>query len=87
MCALLLSVVEELGTAEMAEVMGRSESAVRALLFLREDTAAGRGSKKEDARDEEFWKTRWRRYWQRLRRRLRRRKDRSGGMFECAGCA
>jgi RNA polymerase sigma-70 factor (ECF subfamily) len=31
--ALLLSAVEELGTAEMAEVLGRSESAVRALLF------------------------------------------------------
>lgn len=30
---LLLSVVEELGTAEMAEVLGKSESAVRALLF------------------------------------------------------
>ena len=30
---LLLSVVEELGTAELAEVLGRSESAVRALLF------------------------------------------------------
>ena len=30
---LLLSAVEELGTAEMAEVLGRSESAVRALLF------------------------------------------------------
>jgi RNA polymerase sigma-70 factor, ECF subfamily len=30
---LLLSVVDELGTAEMAEVLGRSESAVRALLF------------------------------------------------------
>jgi RNA polymerase sigma-70 factor (ECF subfamily) len=30
---LLLSIVEELGTAEMAEVLGRSESAVRALLF------------------------------------------------------
>jgi RNA polymerase sigma-70 factor (ECF subfamily) len=30
---LLLSVVEELGTAEMAEILGRSESAVRALLF------------------------------------------------------
>lgn len=30
---LLLSAVEELGTAEMAEVVGRSESAVRALLF------------------------------------------------------
>lgn len=31
--ALLLSAVDELGTAEMAEVLGRSESAVRALLF------------------------------------------------------
>lgn len=30
---LLLSAVEELGTAEMAAVLGRSESAVRALLF------------------------------------------------------
>lgn len=30
---LLLSAVEELGTAEMAKVLGRSESAVRALLF------------------------------------------------------
>lgn len=30
---LLLAAVEELGTAEMAEVLGRSESAVRALLF------------------------------------------------------
>jgi len=30
---LLLSVTDELGTAEMAEVLGRSESAVRALLF------------------------------------------------------
>ncbi len=30
---LLLSAVEELGTAEMAEVLARSESAVRALLF------------------------------------------------------
>ena len=30
---LLLSVNDELGTAEMAEVLGRSESAVRALLF------------------------------------------------------
>jgi RNA polymerase sigma-70 factor (ECF subfamily) len=31
--ALLLSAVEELDTAEMAKVLGRSESAVRALLF------------------------------------------------------
>ncbi len=31
--ALLLSAIDELGTAEIAEVMGRSESAVRALLF------------------------------------------------------
>jgi RNA polymerase sigma-70 factor (ECF subfamily) len=30
---LLLSVIEELGTAEIAQVLGRSESAVRALLF------------------------------------------------------
>jgi RNA polymerase sigma-70 factor (ECF subfamily) len=30
---LLLAAVEELGTAEMAEVLGRSESGVRALLF------------------------------------------------------
>jgi len=30
---LLLSAIEELGTGEMAEVLGRSESAVRALLF------------------------------------------------------
>ncbi len=30
---LLLSAVEELGTAEMAQVLGRSESAVRALLY------------------------------------------------------
>jgi RNA polymerase sigma-70 factor (ECF subfamily) len=30
---LLLSAVEELGTAEMAQVVGRSESAIRALLF------------------------------------------------------
>jgi RNA polymerase sigma-70 factor (ECF subfamily) len=30
---LLLSAIEELGTEEMAEVLGRSESAVRALLF------------------------------------------------------
>ena len=45
---LLLSVVEELGTAEMAEVLGRSESAVRALLFrartrLRERLEEGEG--------------------------------------------
>jgi len=45
---LLLSVVEELGTTEMAEVLGRSESAVRALLFrartrLRERLEEGEG--------------------------------------------
>ena len=45
--ALLLAAIEELGTAEMAEVLGRSESAVRALLFrartrLRERLAGGR---------------------------------------------
>ena len=47
---LLLSVIEELGTAEMAEVLGRSESAVRALLFrartrLRERLEEGEGSR------------------------------------------
>jgi len=31
--ALVFAAIEELGTAEMAEVLGRSESAVRALLF------------------------------------------------------
>jgi RNA polymerase sigma-70 factor (ECF subfamily) len=45
---LLLSVVDELGTAEMADVLGRSESAVRALLFrartrLRERLEEGEG--------------------------------------------
>jgi len=45
---LLLSAIEELGTAEMAQVLGRSESAVRALLFrartrLRERLEGGRG--------------------------------------------
>jgi RNA polymerase sigma-70 factor (ECF subfamily) len=45
---LLLSVVDELGTAEMAEVLGRSESAIRALLFrartrLRERLEEGEG--------------------------------------------
>ena len=45
---LLLSAVEELGTAEMAEVLARSESAVRALLFrartrLRERLEKGDG--------------------------------------------
>ena len=44
---LLLAAVEELGTAEMAEVLGRSESAVRALLFrartrLRERLGGGK---------------------------------------------
>jgi RNA polymerase sigma-70 factor (ECF subfamily) len=47
---LLLSVVDELGTAEMAEVLRRSESAVRALLFrartrLRERLEKGEGKK------------------------------------------
>lgn len=45
---LLLSAIEELGMAEMAEVLGRSESAVRALLFrartrLRERLEGGEG--------------------------------------------
>ena len=47
---LLLSAIEELGTAEMAEVLGRSESAVRALLFrararLRERLEKGEGKR------------------------------------------
>ena len=47
---LLLSAVEELGTAEMAAVVGRSESAVRALLFrartrLRERLEEGEGKR------------------------------------------
>jgi RNA polymerase sigma-70 factor, ECF subfamily len=47
---LLLSAVEELGTAEMAEVLARSESAVRALLFrartrLRERLEKGDGER------------------------------------------
>jgi len=47
---LLLSAVEELGTAEMAEVLSRSESAVRALLFrartrLRERLEKGDGGR------------------------------------------
>ena len=49
---LLLSVTDELGTAEMAEILGRSESAVRALLFVR-----GRGCEsgwKERLEDEEL---------------------------------
>jgi RNA polymerase sigma-70 factor (ECF subfamily) len=46
---LLLSSLEELGTAEMAKVLGRSESAVRALLFrartrLRERLEKGGGA-------------------------------------------
>ncbi len=46
---LLLSSLEELGTAEMAKVLGRSESAVRALLFrartrLRERLERGGGA-------------------------------------------
>ena len=47
---LLLSAVDELGTAEMAAVLGRSESAVRALLFrartrLRERLEGGEGKR------------------------------------------
>jgi RNA polymerase sigma-70 factor (ECF subfamily) len=46
---LLLSAIDELGTAEMAEVLGRSESGVRALLFrararLRERLEEGEGA-------------------------------------------
>lgn len=48
--ALLLSAVEELDTAEIAKIMGKSESAIRALLFrarihLRERLAAAKGAK------------------------------------------
>jgi RNA polymerase sigma-70 factor (ECF subfamily) len=47
---LLLSAIDELGTAEMAEVLARSESAVRALLFrartrLRERLEKGDGER------------------------------------------
>jgi RNA polymerase sigma-70 factor (ECF subfamily) len=47
---LLLSAIEELETAEMAKVLGRSESAVRALLFrartrLRERLEEGEGKR------------------------------------------
>jgi RNA polymerase sigma-70 factor (ECF subfamily) len=47
---LLLSAIEELGTAEMAQVLARSESAVRALLFrartrLRERLGKGDGKR------------------------------------------
>jgi RNA polymerase sigma-70 factor (ECF subfamily) len=45
---LLLSVVEELGTAEMAEVLGRSESAIRALLFRARTRLRGRLEEGED---------------------------------------
>lgn len=50
--ALLLSAIEELGTVEMAEILGRSESGVRALLFrartrLRERLEKGRGRDEE----------------------------------------
>jgi RNA polymerase sigma-70 factor (ECF subfamily) len=47
---LLLSAIEELSTADMAEIVGRSESAVRALLFrartrLRERLEEGEGKR------------------------------------------
>lgn len=47
---LLLSAIEEVGTAEIAQVLGRSESAVRALLFrartrLRERLGKGDGQR------------------------------------------
>ena len=47
---LLLSAMDELSTAEIAGVMGKSESAVRALLFrargrLRERLAAQKGKR------------------------------------------
>jgi RNA polymerase sigma-70 factor (ECF subfamily) len=48
---LLLSAVEELGTAEIAAVLGKSESAVRALLF-RARTRLRKRLIKEEVRDE-----------------------------------
>jgi RNA polymerase sigma-70 factor (ECF subfamily) len=45
---LLLSAIEELGTAEMAEVLGRSESAVRALLFRARTRLRERLEERED---------------------------------------
>lgn len=47
--ALLLSAVEELDTAEMAKVLGRSESAVRALLFRARARLRKRLERGEDA--------------------------------------
>ena len=47
---LLLSAVEELRTAEMAEVLGRSESAVRALLFRARTRLRERLEEGEDRR-------------------------------------
>jgi RNA polymerase sigma-70 factor (ECF subfamily) len=46
---LLLSAIDELGTAEMAEVLGRSESAVRALLFRARARLRERLEEGEDA--------------------------------------
>jgi RNA polymerase sigma-70 factor (ECF subfamily) len=45
---LLLSAIEELGTAEMAVVLGRSESAVRALLFRARTRLRERLEERED---------------------------------------
>jgi RNA polymerase sigma-70 factor, ECF subfamily len=46
---LLLSAVDELSTAEMAEILGRSESAVRALLFRARTRLRERLEEGEDA--------------------------------------
>ena len=47
---LLLSAIDELGMAEMAEVLGRSESAVRALLFRARTRLRSRLEKRGGAR-------------------------------------
>ena len=47
---LLLSAIDELGTAEMAQVLGRSESAVRALLFRARTRLRERLEKNEGSR-------------------------------------
>lgn len=47
---LLLSAIKELGTAEIAEVLGRSESAVRALLFRARTRLRERLKRGEDER-------------------------------------
>ncbi|HEX4154066.1 MAG TPA: sigma-70 family RNA polymerase sigma factor [Acidobacteriaceae bacterium] len=47
---LLLSAVDEMGTAEIAQVLGKSESAVRALLFRARERLRERLERSEDKR-------------------------------------